>query len=75
MMLMQEALILAVLGFVPGFLVAIGLYQVSYAATLLEIAMQSSRAMMVLCLTILTCGTSGAIAMRKLRAADPADIF
>ncbi len=74
-MLMQEALILAALGFIPGFLVSIGLYQISYAATLLEIAMKSSRAVMVLFLTILMCGTSGAIAMRKLQSADPADIF
>ncbi|MEM7760963.1 MAG: ABC transporter permease DevC [Cyanobacteria bacterium P01_A01_bin.40] len=75
MMLMQEALILAALGFIPGFLISIGLYQVSYAATLLEIAMKSGRAVMVLFLTILMCGTSGAIAMRKLQSADPADIF
>ncbi len=74
-MLMQEALILAALGFIPGFLVSIGLYQISYAATLLEIAMKGSRSAMVLFLTILMCGTSGAIAMRKLRSADPADIF
>ncbi|MGK7918155.1 MAG: ABC transporter permease DevC [Prochloraceae cyanobacterium] len=74
-MLMQEALILAALGFMPGLLVSIGLYQVTYAATLLEIAMKPSRALIVLLLTILMCATSGAIAMRKLQSADPADIF
>ena len=74
-MLMQEALILAALGFMPGFLVSIGLYQVTYAATLMETTMKTSRAVMVLLLTILMCGISGAIAMRKLRSADPADIF
>ena len=74
-MLMQEVLILAALGFIPGFLVSMGLYQVTYAATLLEIAMKTSRAVMVLFLTILMCSTSGAIAMRKLQSADPADIF
>ena len=74
-MLMQEALILAVLGFIPSFFVAIGLYQISYAATLLQIAMKSERALVVLMLTILMCATSGAIAMGKLQSADPADIF
>lgn len=74
-MLMQEALILAVLGFIPGFLVSIGLYQVTYAATLLATTMKTSRAVIVLLLTIVMCGISGAIAMRKLRSADPADIF
>jgi len=29
----------------------------------------------VFILTVLTCGVSGAIAMRKLRLADPAEIF
>lgn len=74
-MLVQEALILAALGFLPGFLVSIGLYQVTYAATLLEITMKNSRAVMVLLLTILMCGTSAAISIGKLRSADPADIF
>ena len=74
-MLMQEVLILAVLGFLPGFLLSIGLYQVTYAATLLEISMKTGRAVIVLLLTILMCGTSGAIAVNKIRSADPADIF
>ena len=43
--------------------------------TLLPIVMTASRAATVLFLTILMCVISGAIAVRKLRAADPADIF
>ena len=74
-MLMQEALILAALGFFPGFIFSVGLYQVTYAATLLQTSMKVSRALLVLMLTILMCSVSGAIAMRKLQAADPADIF
>lgn len=74
-MLMQQSLILAVLGFLPGFVVSIGLYQLTYAATLLPVVMKLERALMVLGLTILMCGISGVIAMRKLQAADPADIF
>ena len=74
-MLLQEALILAALGFMPGFLISIGLYQVTYAATLMATAMKTSRAVLVLLLTIVMCVTSGAIAMRKLQSADPADIF
>lgn len=74
-MLMQEALILAILGFFPGFFVSLGLYQVTYAATLLQTSMKFSRAIVVLLLTILMCSVSGVIAMHKLQAADPADIF
>jgi putative ABC transport system permease protein len=75
MMLGQEALILACFGFLPSLILATGLYQLTYAATLLPIAMKLERAVMVFALTIVMCGVSGAIAMRKLRAADPADIF
>ena len=74
-MLLQEALILAALGFFPGFFFSIGLYQVTYAATLLKTVMTVNRGTLVLALTILMCSVSGAIAMRKLQAADPADIF
>jgi len=73
--LTQEALLLAILGFLPGFILSFGLYQVTYAATLLPISMTASRAISVLGLTIIMCSVSGAIAMRKLRSADPADVF
>jgi putative ABC transport system permease protein len=73
--LTQEALLLAVLGFLPGFALSFGLYQVTYAATLLPISMTVDRAISVLVLTIIMCSVSGAIAMRKLRSADPADVF
>lgn len=73
--LIQEALLLAALGFIPGFLLSTGLYALFKSATLLPIAMKLSRATTVLVLTIVMCVGAGAIAMRKLRAADPADIF
>ena len=73
--LIQEALIMAVLGFIPGFVISIGLYSVAAAATFLPIGMTASRAMLVLTLTIVMCAASGGIAMRKLQSADPADIF
>ena len=74
-MLMQEALILSALGFVPGFIFSVGLYELTYVATLLKTSMTISRGIAVLLLTVLMCSVSGAIAMRKLQAADPADIF
>lgn len=73
--LLQEALLLALLGYVPSIVLAFGLYELAAAATMLPIAMTTRRAITVLILTILMCATSGAIAMRKLRTADPADIF
>ena len=73
--LIQESLLLAVLGYIPSIVLAFGLYQLAYAATMLPIAMTTRRAITVLILTIAMCSVSGAIAMRKLRTADPADIF
>jgi putative ABC transport system permease protein len=73
--LLQEALLLAVLGYIPGFALSFGLYQLAFAATLLPISMTLERSLTVLALTIVMCSASGAIAMRKLRTADPADVF
>jgi putative ABC transport system permease protein len=74
-LLLQESLILAVCGFIPGFLVSVGLYQLTFAATLFPVFMKTERAITVLLLTIVMCITSGAIALQKLRSADPADVF
>ena len=73
--LLQEALLLALLGYFPGLLLSFGLYQLAYAATLLPIAMKLETAISVLILTIVMCSVSGAIAMKKLRSAEPADVF
>ena len=73
--ILQEALILAVLGYLPGFAFALFLYKQARTATLLPVFMTSSRAVMVLFLTILMCSISGIIAVKKLKSADPADIF
>ena len=73
--LVQESLILACLGFVPGFLLSAQLYALFQSATLLPVAMKVSRATLVLILTIVMCVGGGAVAMQKLRQADPADIF
>ncbi|MGK7895632.1 MAG: ABC transporter permease DevC [Xenococcus sp. (in: cyanobacteria)] len=71
----QEALILALLGYLPGLSVSLGLYTLTKIATKLPIAMTVTRAITVLILTILMCFMSGAIAVRRLGDADPADIF
>ncbi|PHJ57104.1 ABC transporter [Nostoc linckia z18] len=71
----EEAIILALFGFIPGFILPIGLYNLAAKATALPILMTASRATLVLILTIIMCGISGAIATRKLQSADPADMF
>ncbi|RUS96616.1 ABC transporter [Dulcicalothrix desertica PCC 7102] len=73
--LMQEALLLATFGFIPGYLVSLGIYQIAYVVTLLPIGMTLNRAINVFTLTVIMCTLSGAIALRKLQSADPADVF
>jgi putative ABC transport system permease protein len=73
--LIQESIFLAILGFIPGLILSFGLYQVAYTATMLPISMTISRAVNVWIMTVIMCTFSGAIAMRKLRSADPADVF
>lgn len=71
----QEALILAILGFLPGTAIAFGLYALTRNATSLPLYMTMSRALTVFILTLIMCTVSGGIATKKLRSADPADIF
>ncbi len=74
-LIFEEAVILAVLGFIPGFLFALGLYAIVAAVTSLPLAMTAGRALAVLAGTIAMCALSGAIATRKLARANPADLF
>ena len=71
----EEALILAVLGFVPGFIVANGLLAGMKKATTLPLDMTSQMAVMVFIGTLVACALSGAVATRRLASADPADLF
>ena len=71
----QEAIILALLGFIPGFGVSIGMYSLLETLTQMPLAMQSAVALRVFLLTVIMCLASGAIAIRKLQSADPAEVF
>lgn len=72
---LQQSMFIAILGYIPGFLMAELLYNLTRQATLLPISMNFPRAISVFSLTAIMCFLAGATAMRKLKAADPADIF
>ena len=72
---LQQALILSVLGFPPGVLLSWAIYEMARSATLLPIHMTWSQVVGVYILTVTMCALAGALAVRKLRQADPADIF
>ncbi|WP_439598688.1 ABC transporter permease DevC [Falsiroseomonas sp.] len=69
------ALILAVAGFIPGFIVSALLYDVVGGATFLPLAMDLARAATVFVMIFTMCAVAGLLAMRKLRDANPADMF
>ncbi len=72
---MAAALILAVIGFLPGAALCIWLYDVVAGATFLPLAMTFGRAAVVFGLIFGMCAAAGLLAMRKLRDASPADMF
>lgn len=71
----QQALILAILGYIPGLISSVLLYSFAAEATKLPIVMTINNALLILTSTVLMCITSGALAINKLRSADPGDIF
>jgi putative ABC transport system permease protein len=71
----QQAVVLAVFGFVPAVGLSIVLYRISGDATRLPLEMTQERAVFVLGLTVAMCVVSALMALRKVRSADPAEIF
>jgi putative ABC transport system permease protein len=71
----REALILAVLGYVPAYLAGQGLYALVRSGTRLPVAMDPQRALLVFGMILVMCMGSAAVAMRRLADADPAEIF
>ena len=72
---MQEAVILAVMGFIPGCLISVGLYKLTANATGLLMQMTQTRMINLFVATVVMCIISGAIAVRKVQASDPAEVF
>lgn len=72
---MEEAICLAAMGFLPGISISMVLYFIAAEATSLPIAMTWSRPLFVFFLTAVMCLISGVIATRRLNSADPADLF
>jgi len=70
----QEAFVLSILGFIPGLGISFGLYNLTKNATLLPLYIWD-KAIPVMLLTIVMCVISGAISLRKVQSADPAEVF
>lgn len=72
---LQQAVILAVLGFVPGVAAVWWLYGKASAATNLPLYLTADRALAVFLMTLAMCAVSSLLAVRKVRRLDPADVF
>ncbi|HMO86976.1 MAG TPA: FtsX-like permease family protein, partial [Lacipirellulaceae bacterium] len=74
-LIVTEAVLLSLIGYVPGAAVSAALYAVLASATGLLLEMSLPSMALVLVLTLLMCIASGLLAVRKLLAADPASLF
>jgi len=75
LIVLEQSLILASLGFIPGLALALGQYALIANLGALPISMTLERLVLVFVLTVVMCVASGTIATRRLQAADPADNF
>lgn len=72
---LQEAVMLSILGFMPGALVSVMLYGLAGKTTGLLFQMTLGRIVGLYIATFVMCLISGAIAVRKVQATDPAEVF
>lgn len=71
----EQALILAVLGFLPGLTSASAIYALLAHATDLPFGMSTGRSLSVFVGTLAACALSGAVAAQRLRSIDPAELI
>jgi putative ABC transport system permease protein len=69
------ALILAVTGFIPGLLLSFFLYDLVGSATFLPLRLDFAMGASVFAMIFTMCAIAGLLAVRKLRDANPADMF
>ncbi|HNQ92886.1 MAG TPA: ABC transporter permease DevC [Alphaproteobacteria bacterium] len=72
---MSSSAILALMGFVPGWLLCLNLYSVVEDAIFIEMNLTASKAFFVFVLIAGMCLTSAVLAVRKLRSSSPVDVF
>ncbi len=72
---LQQAAILAVLGYLPGVAIVYWLYGKAAEATNLPLYLTQERALTVFLMTLAMCAVSGLLAVRRVRRLDPADVF
>jgi len=69
------AFFLAILGFIPGYILSLGLYHLAESQIFMPMPMTFSKVTTVFFFILSMCATAGFLAIRKLQAANPADMF
>lgn len=72
---LEQAVLLAVLGFIPGLLISALSYGGLASVTGLLMDLTVPRVVLILVLTIVMCVVSGGLAIRRLLGTDPAELF
>ncbi len=70
-----SALFLAVLGFIPGYLLSNELYSLAEKKIFMSMPMTLNKILNIFSFILTMCATAGILAVRKLKAANPADMF
>jgi putative ABC transport system permease protein len=74
-LVMKQALLLSVLGFLPGLLGGYALYALIQRFTQILMIMTPERGLLIFLLTVFMCAVAGLLAVRKVIKADPAELF
>lgn len=72
---LQQAVILAVIGFIPGLAISYVLYSITSQRNKVPMELSPELAVSILAMTVLMCSLSGLASLRKVALADPADLF
>ena len=74
-LVLQQAVLLAVFGFIPGLVSGYTLYRVLESSTSILMFITVERAAFIFGLTLVMCILSGLLAVQKVLRTDPADVF
>lgn len=70
-----SAFFLAILGFIPGYMLSIGLYHLAEGQIYMPMPMTLNKIVTIFLFILSMCATAGMLAVRKLKSANPADMF
>lgn len=70
-----SAFFLALLGFIPGYVLSVGLYHLAESQIFMPMPMTFSKVITVFMFILSMCAMAGFLAIHKLKAASPADMF